>query len=804
MQNFGNSGGAIFFVYKVKAFHRLLRPDDTLVAVVPPPGLFAASGRRPPPGLGEWPAVVMGSKSLSNSKKKNKGNKSKEERNLQSSASDNKKIITDPRFSSVHFDPRFQNVPKHKAKVAIDSRFDRMFVDKRFGSSSAQLDKRGKPKKGKSENPLRHYYKIEEKSEKNDSEEDVETEEKVEDVEKEEKIEDVEKEEKVDSESVESDVEVEEKNQILELEESESEDDGEIESDYYTTDTDQSDLDEIYDDETSELPVENIPEIDKETHRLAVVNLDWRHVKAVDLFVVLSSFLPKGGQILSVAVYPSEFGLQRMKEEELHGPVGLFDDEQEKNDGDDDDDDDEEIDNEKLRAYEMSRLRYYYAVVECDSIATADYLYKTCDGVEFERSSNVLDLRFIPDSMEFKHPPRDTATEAPSSYEVLNFHTPALQHSKIHLSWDEDEPQRVTALKRKFNADQLADLELKEFLASDESESEDESGDDDGVEDQTDKKRKKGDKYRALLQSDEDGEQDGGQDMEVTFNTGLEDISKRILEKKDKKSETLWEAHLRKRREKRVNARSKSARSSDDDSSDTDREVGEEAGDFFVEEPPVKQSKKDRTKNIKDREHVGLDGEAEASRAELELLLADDDGVDTGIKGYNLKHKKKKGKEDIAEDKIPTVDYSDPRFSALFNSPLYALDPTDPQFKRSAAYVRQVALKQQKVDGYQLTKSQLGESSTKQPAASGDDTVNSNVPVKTEGDSSTKKYELSSLVKSIKMKSQQLQLLSGGRKTPKEDGKKRPRATGEERQLPPNMNNKSGKKKPRKMKGTED
>lgn len=225
-------------------------------------------------------------------------------------------------------------------------------------------------------------------------------------------------------------------------------------------------------------------------------------------------------------------------------------------------------------------------------------------------------------------------------------------------------------------------MELKEFLASDESESDDES--DDGVEeDQTDKKRKKGDKYRALLQADEDGEQDGGQDMEVTFNTGLEDLSKRILEKKDKKSETLWEAHLRKRREKRQAAKNRSTHSSDDDSSDTDREVGEEADDFFVEEPTVKESKKkDRTKNIKDKEHVGMDGEAEASRAELELLLADDDGVDTGIKGYNLKHKRKKGKEDIAEDKIPTVDYDDPRFSALFHSPLFALDPTDPQFKR--------------------------------------------------------------------------------------------------------------------------
>ena len=49
--------------------------------------------------------------------------------------------------------------------------------------------------------------------------------------------------------------------------------------------------------------------------------------------------------------------------------------------------------------------------------------------------------------------------------------------------------------------------------------------------------------YRALIQSGDgsDGdEEDGGQDMEVTFNTGLEDISKHIFEKKDKKSETVW------------------------------------------------------------------------------------------------------------------------------------------------------------------------------------------------------------------------------------------------------------------------
>jgi hypothetical protein len=43
-------------------------------------------------------------------------------------------------------------------------------------------------------------------------------------------------------------------------------------------------------------------------------------------------------------------------------------------------------------------------------------------------------------------------------YEGLDFHTKALQHSNIPVSWDEDEPQRVKTLKQKFNADQVGSL----------------------------------------------------------------------------------------------------------------------------------------------------------------------------------------------------------------------------------------------------------------------------------------------------------------------------------------------------------
>lgn len=526
------------------------------------------------------------------------------------------------------------------------------------------------------------------------------------------------------------------------------------------SDSDFDSDDEVYSEVEQE--EEHVPEIDKETSRLAVVNMDWNQVKAVDLYVLLSSFLPKGGQILSVSVYPSEFGLKRMEEEAVHGPVGLFDDDKKKNENDDSDDDgDDRIDSEKLRAYELSRLRYYYAVVECDSIATADYLYKTCDGVEFERSSNKLDLRFIPNSMEFKHAPRDVAKEAPANYEGVDFQTRALQQSKIQLTWDEDEPQRSKTLKRKFNADQLAELELKEFLASEESES-DEDEDDDTTGDRSGKRQKKQDMYRALIQSGDgsDGdEEEEGQDMEVTFNTGLEDISKKILEKRDKKSETVWEAYQRRKKEKKKARKNRSKDSSDDDS-DTDREPTEEPDDFFVEEEPTaKEHKKASGKSgKKGKQAVETAEEEEASRAELELLLADDNGENTGVKGYNLKRKKgkgKKGKDILDEEKIPAVDYDDDRFSSLFTSHLFALDPTDPQYKRSAAHARQIAQKKHM------------EESNKQ---NGQTQVPSEVePVKDEpvraGDSSSKKekYEISSLVKSIKMKAKKVPVPSNGK-----------------------------------------
>lgn len=66
-------------------------------------------------------------------------------------------------------------------------------------------------------------------------------------------------------------------------------------------------------------PDEHIPDSD-ETQRLAIVDLDWDKIRAVDILAVLRSFLAKGQSIKAVTVYPSDFGLEKMKEEAAIGP----------------------------------------------------------------------------------------------------------------------------------------------------------------------------------------------------------------------------------------------------------------------------------------------------------------------------------------------------------------------------------------------------------------------------------------------------------------------------------------------------
>lgn len=228
--------------------------------------------------------------------------------------------------------------------------------------------------------------------------------------------------------------------------------------------------------------------------------------------------------------------------------------------------------------------------------------------------------------------------------------------SKVNISWDEDEPHRVNTLTQKFNPDQLADLELKEFLASYESESDDD-----------DEKEKRKKEYRALMESgdvDSDKDEENDVDMEFRFNPGLEDACKNILEKKDNKLETLWETQLRLKREKKKRTRRMNQKDDDDDDDDN-----------------TKKKKKVLEEKVA--------AEERRSTVELDLLAANGGDGNKDVKGYNIKGRRNR---EMVEDKM--IPWADSSFSATISDPNYALDPTIPQFTRSATYVKQLAQKQ--------------------------------------------------------------------------------------------------------------
>jgi len=128
---------------------------------------------------------------------------------------------------------------------------------------------------------------------------------------------------------------------------------------------------------------------------------------------------------------------------------------------------------------QLEKLDYYYAVIECDSATTAAEIYKACDGLEFERTSNVIDLSFIPDNVIPEFPAREvggsfpsvlglnhwlrsscskidscgfscvqSAREIPSNYKAPTYYTSALQHSKVDLTWEAEDTHRKEVMRK--------------------------------------------------------------------------------------------------------------------------------------------------------------------------------------------------------------------------------------------------------------------------------------------------------------------------------------------------------------------
>ncbi|KAK2672380.1 hypothetical protein RAB80_012459 [Fusarium oxysporum f. sp. vasinfectum] len=577
--------------------------------------------------------------------------------------------IADERFADFETDPRFRLPSKKQTKTTIDKRFSRMLKDDEF-TATAKVDRYGRK---------RELRKAHEKYDPargggfSSSEDDS------------------------DSEEEESDSDEEEGGAQVDTE---------------------GDMQRFQDEQ-------NDVEAGEVTNRIAIVNLDWDHVKSTDLMALFNSFLPEtGGKIDKISVYPSEFGKERMQQEEVEGPPkALF--KNSKNDSDDDSDDsdeesedgderikksllqegdDQDFDSDALRSYQLDRLRYYYAVMVCSSPAVAQKLYEAVDGREYQSSSNFLDLRFVPDDVTFDDEPRDECEKVPESYKPVEFVTNALQSSKVKLTWDmhPEEASRKESINRAFSGsrNEIEENDLRAYLASD-SEDDDDVEEEEVVEEKGEdepklsKKELARRKMRAALGLSEEPTKSSKNapvgDMEITFTPALSESAP----KKTVEEETTIEKYIRKEKERKEKKReaARARRETDD--------LGFDDPFFTAAEDPAASSKTsirkaDRLKKREARE--AAEAENKAQKKQLEKVMADVDADQADhLDHFDMneivraeKAKKKKGKakkKALAKESRGglqedfSMDVDDDRFKAVFESHEYAIDPSNPKFK---------------------------------------------------------------------------------------------------------------------------
>ncbi len=540
--------------------------------------------------------------------------------------------------------------------------------------------------------------------------------------------------------------------------------------------------------------------------RIAVVNLDWDNIRATDLMAVFSSFVPSTGRIRKISVYPSQFGKERMDKEEMDGPPkDIFGgkkagvprnhlsenseeedvEDEEGNDAEDDkirksilkEDQGIEFNSAKLRRYQLERLRYYYAVLDCSSVSVAQSIYDAVDGTEYLTTANFFDLRYIPHETDFSEDePRDECERIPDGYRPNDFVTDALQHSKVRLTWDADDVSRKEAQKKAFSGSRadINENDLKAYLGSDSSEDEGpapvivdatsaapnpashdrQQGED--SEPKVSKKEAERRKMRALLglQLEPTSKKSKAEkhapvgDMQVTFSSGLSSEANKgsVFENEPERDETTAEKYVRKEKERkgRRKEKMKASRTGIDPSLEIispkvqpddilDREDGKEE-DLGFADPFFTNATNDKTtstaqrkadKRQKREERAAEEAAAASQRAELELLMVDDNIDTKHINHFDINEiakaekalsKKKKSKRKMTEREKQAleakdrdhfrINVGDERFRDVFESNEFAIDPSHPRFK-----------------GTEGMKRLLDEGRKKRQLGDGDDTV---------------------------------------------------------------------------------
>jgi len=375
---------------------------------------------------------------------------------------------------------------------------------------------------------------------------------------------------------------------------------------------------------------------------------------------------------------------------------------------------DEEIAMQRVREYQLNRLKYYYAVTEFDSEDTANSVYTECDGNELEASATMFDLRFIPDDTTFDDPPVSTCTSIPekSQYRPKYFNSSALTNKKVKLSWDEQDAEREHRIKKAYKDidNDEEDFSFAKGLIASASEDEKEE---EGIEDENEikksktkklkKKSSKGAKKATAEDSDEDadlGSDDENSsddqsdnedeiekyrslifgldkdkkkvssgepgDMEITWQQDDDDEDQdeqpeQESEQDEEEELTPFEKILKKNKDRRDRKRAerlKKYQTSDAEHSDDEIPDDVDLNDpFFAEEYGMSKAAKPKKKRTKKRKHDDDEVSNDEGKDDLALLVLDeeDDSKHFNYKAIvkeetKSKSKKKKWKKNKKEE----------------------------------------------------------------------------------------------------------------------------------------------------------
>ncbi|KAF8202878.1 hypothetical protein BJ912DRAFT_1018743 [Pholiota molesta] len=609
--------------------------------------------------------------------------------------------MSDPRFARLKSDPRFRRPKTKTNKVVIDERFKSVLAqDKK--QNGRKVDKYGRPvSKTQAQDNLRRYYRLE----GDDADEGGP---RIPDLARGEVMLESSDEEEDDDAKGNDDSDSDDGGFVTLGRDSSRpiavhDEDGEAEIDldedtFADLDAQAAAYAHTHDDD--EEAEGGTPAVAR-TARLAIVNLDWDHVRAHHLYKICASLVsptaPVGrggkgagattvvrGQVLSVRVYPSDFGKARMEREEKEGPPAeIFKKKDVENPEEVDEKNvyevggEDEYDEDALRKYQLERLRYYYAIVTCDTVDAASHIYNELEGTELERSANVFDMSFVPEDMTFETEPRDEATdEANTEYKAVEFVTDALRHSK-----------KSKKDKKKAARDKMRALLLE---GNDDAMPEGWGGDD-----------------------AQDGGDDGDDvDMEITFTPGLsaakegeettlERYQRKMREKRKMRKEQVKEQGEEKEEGGKKGAEKRGKKVDDeffeaDSEAERPAEEGEKSHKDKGKDKGKSKSKKARHADASDEERPAA--RKEATEEELALLVASND-PDAEPKHFSLKSvikaekgkkhrkgRKEKNKEDDGEAQEDfVVNVKDERFKVLFEDHHFAIDPTNPHFKKTKA-----------------------------------------------------------------------------------------------------------------------